>query len=185
MAAAPDLTPVEWRPGSAEVSVWSVVGVLVTIFGLALFAIPTLIQHGASVSIRIGLIEVLLIIALTVLLAVMHEAIHGLVMLGFGARPTFGAVMVARVMPVFYATSVGHRFTRQQYLLVAVAPAVLISAIGFALCFAGLTAYLIAPLALHLGGCVGDGGAVLRLMREPPGTFCEDLKDGIRFFRPV
>ncbi len=185
MAATPDRMPIEWRPGSAEVSVWSVVGVLVTLVGLALFSTPALLQHGGSVSIRIGFIEVLLIIALTVLLAVLHEAIHGLVMLGFGARPTFGAVMVAQVMPAFYATSVGHRFTRLQYFVVAVAPAVLISTIGFGLSFAGLTSYLFVPLALHLGGCVGDGGAVVRLIREPPGTICEDLKDGIRFLRPI
>ncbi len=88
MAATSDRTPIEWRPGSAEVSVWSVVGVLVTLFGLPLFSTPTLIQRGGSVSIRIGFLELLLIIALTVLLAVLHEAIHGLVMRGFGARPT-------------------------------------------------------------------------------------------------
>ncbi len=93
--------------------------------------------------------------------------------------------MVARVMPALYATSVGHLFTRPQYFVVAVAPAVLISTIGFALCFGGLTGYLLVPLAIHLGGCVGDGGAVLQLMRELPGTLCEDLKDGIRFFRPI
>lgn len=185
MAATTDRIPVEWRPGSAEVSVWSVVGVIVTILGLPLFSMPALLQHGGSTSIRIGFVEVLLIIVLTALLAVLHEAIHGLVMLGFGARPTFGAVMVAHVMPALYATAVGHRFTRPQYFLVAVAPAVLLSTIGFVLCFAGLTSYLFAPLALHLGGCVGDGGAVLRLIREPSGTLCEDLKDGIRFLRPA
>jgi hypothetical protein len=106
-------------------------------------------------------------------------------MLGFGARPTFGAVFIARAVPAFYATSVGHRFTRLQYFVVAVSPALLISTVGFWLCFAGLTGYLLVPLAIHLGGCIGDGAAVLRLMREPPGTLCEDLKDGVRFFRPV
>lgn len=184
MDIAPHQAAVEWQPGPAEVRVWSVVAVIVTLLGLPLFALPTLIQHSGSGSIRIGLVEVLLIIALLALLAVMHEAIHGSVMLAFGGRPTFGTMLVAGVMPALYATSVGHRFTRLQYFVVAVAPTVLISAIGFALCWGGLTSYLIAPLAVHLGGCVGDGGAVVRLLREPHGTLCEDLKDGIRFFRP-
>jgi len=158
--------------------------VVVTVLGLPLFGLPYLIQHGGGVSIRIGLVDLLLIIALTALLLVLHEAIHGSVMLAFGARPTFGAVLVANVMPALYATSVGHRFTRPQYFVVAAAPGVLISAVGFGLCWEGLTAYLLAPLAIHLGGCVGDGAAVWRLMREPAGTLCEDLKDGIRFHRP-
>lgn len=184
MEAGPDLAVVEWRPGPGEVRVWSVVGVVVTLLGLPLFGLPTVIQHGGGISIRIGLFALVLIVALTALLLVVHEAIHGLVMLAFGARPTFGAVLVAHVMPALYATSVGHRFTRPRYFLVAATPAVLISAIGLALCGGGLTAYLVAPLAVHLGGCVGDGAAVWRLLREPAGTLCEDLKDGIRFHRP-
>jgi putative zincin peptidase len=185
MDLAPHQAAVEWRPGPAEVRAWSVIAVVVTVLGLPLFALPTLIQHPGGGSIRVGLVELLLIIALVALLAVVHEGIHGLVMLAFGARPTFGAVLVAHVMPALYATSVGHRFTRLQYFLVAVAPAFLISTIGLGLCWAGWTSYLIAPLAVHLGGCVGDAGAVVRLLREAPGTLCEDLKDGIRFFRPA
>jgi Putative zincin peptidase len=46
-----------------------------------------------------------------------------------------GAILVGRVMPALYATSEGHRFTRGQYLAVAVAPAVTISLLGFVACF--------------------------------------------------
>jgi hypothetical protein len=183
MGAMPDRTAVEWRPGPAELRVWSIVAVVVTLLGLPLFALPTLIQHRGAGSIRVGLLELLVIVTLTALLVVTHEAIHGLVMLGFGARPKFGAVFIARAVPALYATSVGHLFTRWQYFIVAVSPALLISMIGFWLCFAGLTEYLLVPLAVHLGGCVGDGAAVWRLAKEPPGTLCEDLKDGVRFFR--
>jgi hypothetical protein len=185
MGAIPDRTAVEWRPGPAEVRVWSIAALVVTLLGLPLFALPMLIQHRGTGSIQISLVQLLVIVVLTTLLVVTHEAIHGLVMLGFGARPRFGAVFIARAVPALYATSVGHRFTRLQYFVVAVSPALLISTVGFWLCFAGLTGYLLVPLAIHLGGCIGDGAAVLRLMREPPGTLCEDLKDGVRFFRPV
>lgn len=185
MDAISDRIPIEWRPGPAEVRVWSIVGIVLTLLGLPLFALPALIQHGGGGSIRVGLLELLLMLVLIAVLAVIHEGIHGLVMLAFGAWPTFGAVLVAHVMPALYATSVGHRFTRSQYFAVAVAPAVLISLIGFALCWGGLTAYLLAPLAVHLGGSVGDGAAVVRLLREPAGTLCEDLKDGISFLRPA
>jgi Putative zincin peptidase len=155
------------------------------VVGLPLFALPSILRAGrVGGSIRIGLVDVLLPVAVIALLVIAHEAIHGLVMLGFGARPRFGAMLVGRVMPAVYATSEGHRFTRAQYLTVAAAPAVTLSVLGFGACFGPWGGYLILPLAFHLGGCVGDGFASRRVLREPPGTECEDLRDGIRFHRP-
>jgi hypothetical protein len=53
----------------------------------------------AGGSFRIGIVGVLLVVVLTALLVIAHEAIHALVMLRFGARPSFGATLVGRVMP--------------------------------------------------------------------------------------
>jgi hypothetical protein len=58
----------------------------------------------------------------------------GLVLLGFGARPRFGAILIGLVLPAVYATAEGHHFTRGQYLTVAVAPAIVISVLGFVAC---------------------------------------------------
>ncbi len=175
---------VDWRPGQTEAMIWNVVAIVLIAAGLPLFALPSLLRAGSgSASFQIGLANVLLVVAITGLLLVMHEGIHGLVMLAFRARPTFGAVLVGRVLPALYATSVGHRFSRGQYLTVAAAPAVVISVLGFLLCFGPWGGYLIVPLAIHLGGCVGDGFACWRLLRERPGTGLEDLRDGIRFHR--
>src|SRR5712691_12569329 len=175
---------VEWRPGRAEATIWNVVALVLIALGLPLFALPSVLRHGpAGASFRIGLTEILLVVALTALLLAVHEGIHGLVMLAFRARPTFGVVLVGGAMPALYATSVGHRFSRAQYLAVAAAPAVVISVLGFLLCFGPWGGYLIVPLAIHLGGCVGDGFACWRVLRERPGTELEDLRDGIRFHR--
>lgn len=175
---------VEWRPSRSEAIAWNVVGVAVTVIGLPVFALPSLLRAGpAGGSFRISLGDVLLVAALIALLVIAHEAIHALVMLGFGARPSFGVMLVGRVIPAVYATAAGHRFTRVQYLTVAVAPAIVVSALGLWACFGPWAAYLILPLAFHLGGCVGDGFACWRVLRESPGTQCEDLRDGIRFHR--
>ena len=138
---------------------------------------------SVSGSFQIGLVDMLLVVALTALLMVSHEAIHGLVMLGFGGRPTFGAMLVGHAVPALYTTADGHQFARGQYLMVAATPAVAISVLGFLACFGPWAVYLIVPLAIHLGGCVGDGFAVLRVLGEPSTTACEDLRDGIRFHR--
>ncbi len=174
----------EWRPGTSSAITWNITAVVVTVVGLVLFAQPAILQSGsASGEIQFDLADVLLVLGTTVLLMVVHEGIHGLVMRGLGARPRFGAMLVGRVVPALYTTADGHRFTRPGYLMVAAAPAVVISAIGFALCFGPWAGYLVVPLAIHLGGCVGDGFAILRTLREPSTTRCEDLRDGIRFHR--
>jgi hypothetical protein len=161
--------------------VWSVAGIVLTVLGLPLFASPSILRAcSAGVTFRVGLVEILLVVILTTLLLIAHEGIHGLVMLLFGARPRFGATLVGGTMPALYATSERHRFTRGQYLIVAAGPAVVISLLGFWACFSPWIGYL----ALHLGGCVGDVFAFWRVLREPPGTECEDLRDGIRFYRP-
>lgn len=134
-----------------------------------------------SGSVRVDLAAIAIVVLLTFLLGVVHEAVHGLVMLAFGARPSFGVVVVAKTMPALFATSTGHRFSRGQYLAVAAAPALLISAAGLWATFAPWGLYLVFPLAAHLGGCVGDGAAFLQVIRRPRGTLFEDLKDGIRF----
>jgi hypothetical protein len=116
--------------------IWNVVAIILMAVGLPVFALPTVLRVGLGGSrFQIGLTDVLLVAALTAVLLVLHEAIHGLVMLAFGARPTFGVVLVGKSLPALYATSEGHRFSRTQYFIVAATPAVAISLLGFLLCF--------------------------------------------------
>lgn len=180
----PEPAVIDWRPGTSSGIAWNVVSIVIAVAGLFLFALPVVLRSGSvSGSFQFGLVDLLLVVALTALLMVSHEAIHGLAMLGFGARPAFGSMLVGHVVPALYATAEGHQFARSQYLVVAAAPAVAISVLGFLACFGPWAGYLIVPLAIHLGGCVGDGFAILRALREPSTTTCEDLRDGIRFHR--
>ena len=175
---------VEWRPNTSAAITWNVVGLVITVAGLFLFALPSVVRSGStSGTITVSPLDLLVVVVLIAVLLAAHEAIHGVVMRRFGARPTFGALLVAHLVPALYATAPGHRFTRGQYLAVAVAPAVTISGLGFLACFGPWSGYLVVPLAVHLGGCVGDGFAALRTFREPSTTTCEDLRDGIRFHR--
>src|SRR5260370_27546866 len=148
---------VEWRAGRGEATICNVVAIVLTGLGLPLFAVPSVLRNGpGGASFRIGLTETLVVVALTALLLVVHEGIHGLVMLAFRARPSFGVVLVGGAMPALYATSVGHRFSRGQYLTVAAAPAVIISVVGFLLCFGPCGGYFILPVAIHLRGWVRE-----------------------------
>jgi hypothetical protein len=180
----PEPGVVDWRPDTAAAVAWNIAGLVITVAALILFALPVMLRSGTmSGTFEVGLLDILLVVVLTVALMAVHEGIHGLVMLGFGMRPMFGAMLIAHVLPALYTTAAGHRFARRQYLVIAAAPALLISVIGFLACFGPWAGYLIVPLAIHLGGCVGDAAAVLRTLREPSSTTCEDLRDGIRFHR--
>lgn len=115
----------------------------------------------------------------------LHEAIHGIVIRAFGARPEFGVVRVGRSgLPMaIYATARGHLFTRRQYLIVTAAPVVIVSLAGIPACLSTLGAYLWFPFAWHLGGCVGDAIIAWRTLRQPAGVLVQDLDDRTRFVR--
>jgi hypothetical protein len=113
----------------------------------------------------------------------LHEAIHGIVIAAFGARPEFGVVRVGRsgVPMAVYTAARGHFFTRRQYLVVTAAPMVILSLAGIPACLSPLGGYLWLPFAWHLGGCIGDAIIVWRTLHQPADVLCQDLEDCTRF----
>jgi putative zincin peptidase len=179
---------IEWRPNLAIALLWNLLAVPMMLGSLLLFFRLATLPLGASGRAVFRPMDLLLILLVTVVvtaaLLAAHEGLHGLVMAGLGARPRFGALMIARMVPALFTTAPAHLFTRPQYLAVALTPAATISALGALACLTPVGLYLVVPLAIHFAGCVGDFSASLRLLGEPRGTLCEDLRDGIRFYRP-
>jgi putative zincin peptidase len=180
---------VDWRPSRTAAVLWNVLSVPLLLIGLIGFLRLATLHLPASGRVAFRALDLVLFLVLTALLTgalfVAHEGIHGLVMAVFGGRPRFGALMIAGLVPALYTTAPGHQFSRAQYLAVALTPAVTISALGALACLTAAGLVLAVPLSMHLSGCVGDFAATVRLWREPRGTRCEDLRDGIRFRRPV
>jgi len=186
--AEPASNVIEWRPNLRTAMLWNLLAVPLMLSGLVLFLRLATLPLGSGVRGVFGPGDLLLILLVTMVvtaaLLAVHEGLHGLVMAGFGARPRFGALLIARLVPALFTTAPDHRFTRPQYLAVALTPAAAISALGSVACLTPVGLYLVVPLAIHFAGCVGDFSATVRLLREPRGTLCEDLRDGIRFYRP-
>ena len=82
----------------------------------------------------------------------------------------------------FFATAPGHRFSRREYLLVALAPFLVMTPLGAAACLLPFGGYLAVPLAIVFGGCIGDLAITWRVLRAPSNADCEDLRDGVRFW---
>ena len=149
--------------------------------GIALYGLPVAIAQGGRVAIHLGLTDIALVLALAAALLILHEAIHAIAMRCYGARPIFGATLVAVALPALYVAAPGHRFSRGQFLVIAAAPAGLISVLGLLDGISPWGALLILPLAAHLAGCSGDAAIFWQVARQARGTIVEDRKDGLVF----
>jgi len=110
---------------------------------------------GESGTIKFDIVGLGITVGIIAVVLVVHEGIHGLAFLAFGGRPTFGAGLAGKVLPYFYCTSVGQRFSVAQYLVI------------------------------HLAGCIGDWFLVFRVLRAPRGSLVEDMKDGLIIYKPA
>jgi hypothetical protein len=181
---APDGVSSEWHPTRTTWILWTVLGLPVLYFGAVVYTLAAFhgdIPQSVSSTLDMGLliVEVLLCFGLMWV----HEGVHGIFMLAFGARPKFGLLRIGVLPYAFYTTDPGHRFTRGQYLTVGLAPLTILGLLGIPLCI--LSPYLVVPFALHLAGCIGDIGISRHVLQGPPTVTCEDLRDGVRFWKPV
>lgn len=112
---------------------------------------------------------------------ILHEWVHGLTMARFGARPQYG-VLWKQLM--FYATSPGYAYRRNSYILVALAPLLLLSGLailGMLLLQGTQWIWMLILLAtLNGGGSFGDTWLVFTVLRYPATAYVVDEKDGLR-----
>lgn len=198
--SAVDSAVEEWKPSLLISIVWTILATVMTVAGFFLFAsVYVLVGRSGSltssvaetssdsnevtVTLRLG--GMLALVGVSIAVLVIHEAVHGLAFRWFGARPIFGAALVQKVLPVLYASAPGYTFSRGQFAVIILAPLVVITIVGIALMpFVTAGILLVVPLAVNLGGAVGDLWFIGLLLRRDPGTRIEDLKDGIRFHYP-
>lgn len=120
------------------------------------------------------------ILNLTLVMPAAHEAIHGVVARLFRARPEFG------IGPGFAYTTFRQPVRPLPYLIIGLAPLVLISAAGVAL----LTLAPRAPgqtLIFIVGnatGAFGDLWVAMKVLRLPRDVRICDLADGFAYYLP-
>ncbi len=112
---------------------------------------------------------------------VLHELVHGVFFWLFTrSRPTFGF----RGWYAF-AAAPGWLLTRGQYLVVTLAPFVLLSILGIillAIVPTGALAAILAGTVMNAAGAVGDLWVVFLILREHRPIMIEDLGDGFNFY---
>jgi len=182
METTPTLIAVPWNP-SVTTSIW--MNVLGTIVALVSGYLALGIAFGThEVTIIFDLVGIAATVAIVVVSIVAHEGVHGLAALAFGGRPTFGAGMSQKVMPYFYCTAPGHRFTVAQYVMVALAPTVVVTGALMLGLLSIVGWWFVLAFALHLSGCIGDWLIVYRAVHSPRGSLIEDTRDGFIMYHP-
>lgn len=160
-------------------------------FVVALFALSGLYAavHGHSdLSITVGLDDVggavvsgLVVLLLSAGTIVVHELLHGVAMKHYGGEPRYGAGVAHFVLPYAYATT-DTEFTRNQFIVTALTPLVVITAVGVPLMLLLELPVFVVPLALNVGGAVGDLWMVRLLLRYPADVDVVDDVTGLRVF---
>ncbi len=155
-------------------------GFLLTMFGVQFGGL----LHMNALEVTPG--GLLILVAAILLTLALHEFAHGLAMQLYGARPQYGLMWQA---VAFYATAPGYAFTRNQYLVVILAPLVSLSVaamVGMSL-FAGssVIVLLLVCATLNAAGASGDVWMLAIVARYPPEAYVIDERDGMRIFLPA
>lgn len=158
----------------------AVVAVLSIVAGVLLFGFAGLsceISDGSS-----PVAWLLCVAAASVAVFALHEGVHAFFFKLFapaGARVSFGANWECAMI---YACAAGIVYSRRQYLMVLLAPTVLVTTFCLAMGLAGaypLACFVIA--AIHVSGCTGDWVYCARILRDRRILACEDTDWGVRF----
>ncbi len=105
-----------------------------------------------------------------------HEAIHGLTILFWGGRPHFGA----KFPLALFCGARQQVFRRNQYIVVAMAPLVVISVAGIilTLLMPGLATYALFAITGNISGAAGDLLVTWKLYHLPRHILVEDTETG-------
>ncbi len=135
-------------------------------------------RTGASLNVGEVLLWLVLNILSYILILPLHELFHGLAFILWGGRPHFGA----RLPIALYCGARDQAFPRNYYLVVGLAPLVVISlaAIVFTLLAPGFAPFVLLATVGNVSGAAGDLLVARRLYALSDQALVEDLETGYR-----
>src|SRR5260370_10726722 len=147
-------------------------------FGLLDYGVFVLRYYTFNLHITGGGVLLWLVISVVgaCLMLPLHELLHVAAFLLWGGKPYFGA----KLPYALYCGAKNQLFRRNQYLVVGLAPLVVITLAGisFTLVSPALASYTIFATAGNISGAAGDLWSVRRLLRLPHSILEEDTEAG-------
>jgi Putative zincin peptidase len=183
METSPILIAVPWKP-TPTTHLWMTI--LSTVVALVAGCVAFVIAFGGKDGmITFDPVGLLVALGLIIVSVVAHEGVHGLAIIAYRGRPTFGSGMAGKLLPYFYCTAPGQRFSIAQYAVVALAPTVVINVALVGGLLSSVPGWFVLPFAVHMAGCIGDWFLVVLAWRAPRGSLVEDMKDGLIIHKPA
>jgi hypothetical protein len=167
---------------------WTFVGTLGFLVSLGLFGALYAAVTGSDPSLFVsvggaawwnGAAGLLVFLVLMTAIVVPHEYVHGLAIQYYGGSPRYGVGLAHFVLPYAYATA-SEEFSRNQFVVIALAPLVVLSVVGTAAMLAFGWGWLVVPLAANAGGAVGDVWMTLTVLSYPEHVRVADHTTGVR-----
>ncbi|HZR44721.1 MAG TPA: DUF3267 domain-containing protein [Ktedonobacteraceae bacterium] len=171
------LEPEQLRPLARFSLLLLIIGV---IFFAGLDLVASFLQRPTSSGVT--LVGVILWLVFNILgyiiILPIHEAIHGLAFAFWGGKPYFGT----KLPLALYCGAKNQLFRRNQYLVVGLAPLVVITLAGIILTLFSpvLASYTIFATAGNFSGAAGDVMVARRLLRQSNQLLVEDTEAGYR-----
>ncbi len=152
------------------------------IFGHFFTVIYTLITRNA-VAFNLTYSTILIAIPLFIFILLFHEFIHGIVVSIYGGKPGYGAGVAHYILPYLYTTT-ETKFFRNQFILIAISPLIVISVIGIMLMiiFSSVAHWFLFPLTINAAGAIGDLWMVFSLLKYPEDIVLEDDRTGTTIY---
>ncbi len=109
---------------------------------------------------------------------ILHELVHGFFVSKYGGKPHYGAGIYF-ILPYLYTTT-KTIFSRNQLIIICIAPLIVISIAGVAAmaAFPRIAHFILIPLVVNASGSVGDLWMIRNLLRYPEHILAEDQKTG-------
>ncbi|MBE7382794.1 MAG: DUF3267 domain-containing protein [Leptolyngbya sp. SIO1E4] len=122
------------------------------------------------------------LIVLPMATIIVHEGIHGLAFKAFGGAPYYG-VGIQHLLPYAYATAPGQRFSRNEFLVIILAPLVVINTVALVLMgiFPQL-AWLGWAVVINTSGAIGDLWMAGIVYQYPSSIMVEDRREGMALY---
>ena len=149
-------------------------------FGFFFIALYTLFTGKVGFGFDFASGTIIISVALFFGTLVLHELIHGVFMSKYGGKPRYGAGIAHYILPYIYTTT-KTLFLRNQFIVIAIAPLVVISLVGIGLMAAlpSLAHWIFIPFVVNASGAVGDLWVTRNVLRYPKHVLLEDRKTGL------
>ncbi|MCU4741385.1 DUF3267 domain-containing protein [Natronoglomus mannanivorans] len=165
---------------------WTIVSTIGLVLCASVFGAMYTLLTGASlqpitvaVSTPLEMATTIAVVAAVVgIVVLVHELIHGVCMGRYGTRAEYGVGIAYFVLPYAYARSEGANYTRNQMLVVLLAPLVVISLGGLLALVVTDSTLVLVVLAANAAGSIGDCWMAALLLQYSANVRVTELPDG-------